>query len=80
MLKEKLKEQIDNLNEEQLKKIAAFIASTEFQSEQIESLTPSQDSTPVQRAGDFREWVSQLPSNGVSLSDEALSRDSIYEE
>lgn len=80
MLKEKLKKQIDNLNEQQLKKIAEFIASTEFQSEQIESLTPSHDSTPAQRAAEFREWVSQLPSNGVSLSDEALSRDSIYEE
>ena len=48
---------IDNLNEEQLKKIAAFIASTEF-----------------------IEWVSQLLQSGVSLSDEALSRDSIYQE
>ncbi|WP_414621539.1 hypothetical protein [Calothrix sp. CCY 0018] len=80
MLKEKLKKQIDNLNEEQLKKLAAFISSTEFQSEQIESLTPSQDSTPAKRAAEFRGWVSQLPSSGVSLADEALSRDSIYEE
>ncbi|MDY6899017.1 MAG: hypothetical protein SWZ49_13200 [Cyanobacteriota bacterium] len=80
MLKEKLKKQIDNLNEKQLKKIAEFIASTEFQSEQIESSTLSHDSTPAQRSAEFREWVSQLPSNGVSLSDEALSRDSIYEE
>lgn len=79
MLKEKLKKQIDNLNEQQLKKIAEFIASTEFQSE-VESSTKKQDSTPAQRATEFLEWVSQLPSNGVSLSDEALSRDSIYEE
>lgn len=79
MLKEKLKQEIDKLNEQQLKKIADFIASSEFQSE-VESSTKKQDSTPAQRAAEFREWVSQLPSNNVSLSDEALSRDSIYEE
>ncbi len=78
MLKEKLKKQIDNLNDEQLQKVAEFIASNEFQSE-VES-SSLQKSTAEKRAQAFREWVSQLPSNGVSLSDEALSRDSIYEE
>ncbi len=80
MLKEKLKKQIDNLNDEQLRKIAEFIASIEFQSEQIESLTLLENSTPAQRAGEFREWVSQLPLSNVNLSDEGLSRDNIYEE
>ena len=39
-----------------------------------------QNLTPAQRAREFQEWVSQLPPSGVSLSDEAVSRDSIYEE
>lgn len=41
---------------------------------------PIQNLTPAQRAKEFQEWVSQLPPSGVSLSDETLSRDSIYEE
>ena len=69
MLREKLKQKIDQLNEEQLKKIADFIAFTEFQSRQIESSTTLQNLTPAQRAKEFREWVSQLPQSGVSLSD-----------
>ncbi|NMG11626.1 hypothetical protein [Brasilonema sp. UFV-L1] len=81
MLRENLKKEIDKLNEEQLKKIADFIANLEFQSRQVESSIPFwQRATPEERARDFREWVSQLPQSGVSLPDEAFSRDSIYEE
>ena len=69
MLREKLRKKIDQLNEEQLKKIADFIAFTEFQSRQIESSTTLQNLTPAQRAKEFREWVSQVPQSGVSLSD-----------
>lgn len=80
MLRENLKKEIDKLNEEQLKKIADFIAFIEFQSRQVESSVPFwQRATPAERARDFREWVSQLPQSGVSLPDEAFSRDSIYE-
>ncbi|MBR8836781.1 MAG: hypothetical protein DSM106950_22885 [Stigonema ocellatum SAG 48.90 = DSM 106950] len=81
MLRENLKKEIDNLNSEQLKKIADFIASIKFQSRQVASSVPIwQKLTPAERAKEFREWVSQLPKSGVSLPDEALSRDSIYEE
>ncbi|MUG95264.1 hypothetical protein F7734_24035 [Scytonema sp. UIC 10036] len=81
MLREKIKEEIDKLNEEQLQKIFDFIAFLEFQSKQVESSVPLwQKLTPAERAKDFREWVSQLPKSGVSLPDEAFSRDSIYEE
>ena len=81
MLREKLKQELDKLNEEQLKKIADFIAFIEFQAKQIESSTLFwQSTTPVERAKEFREWVSQLPKTNLSLSDEAFSRESIYEE
>lgn len=50
-------------------------------SKQVQSSTPFwQKTTPVERAKEFREWVSQLPKTNVSLSDEAFSRESIYEE
>lgn len=80
MLREDLKKELDKLDEEQLKKIADFIALIEFQARQVESSATWQKATPVERARNFREWVSQLPNNSPSLPDEALSRDSIYEE
>ncbi len=81
MLREKLKQDLDKFNEEQLKKIADFIAFIEFQSRQVESSVPFwQRATPAERAREFREWVSQLPKNSPNLPDEAFSRDSIYEE
>jgi hypothetical protein len=81
MLKENLKKEIDKLNEEQLLKIADFIAFIEFQAKQVKPSVPLwQNLTPQERSSEFRDWVSQLPKNGVSLPDEATSRDSIYEE
>lgn len=81
MLREDLKKELDKLNDEQLKKIASFITLIEFQSRQGTSSTPFwQRATPVERAREFRGWVSQLPKNGPSLPNEAFSRDSIYEE
>jgi hypothetical protein len=80
MLREDLKKELDKLDEEQLKKIADFIALIEFQARQVESSATWQKATPVERSKNFREWVSQLPNNSPSLPDEALSRDSIYEE
>jgi hypothetical protein len=80
MLREKLKQELDKLNEEQLKKIADFIAFIEFQAKQVESSTLFwQRITPMERAKEFREWVSQLPKTNLSLSDQAFSRESIYE-
>ena len=80
MLREKLKREIDKLNEEQLQQIADYIASIELKSQQeILSVPLWQSLTPRERAREFQEWVSQLPKNNLSLSDEALSRDSIYE-
>jgi hypothetical protein len=81
MLREDLKKELDKLNDEQLKKIADFIADLEFQSGQVASSTQFwQRATSVERSREFREWVSQLPKNNLSLPDEAFSRDTIYAE
>ena len=80
MLREDLKKELDKLNDEQLKKIADFIAFIEFQSRQVVSSVPFwQRATPSDRVREFREWVLQLPQGGPSLRDEAFNRDSIYE-
>ncbi|MBD1926546.1 hypothetical protein H6F74_09860 [Trichocoleus sp. FACHB-90] len=58
-----------------------LLAFVKIQSRQVESSVPFwQRATPVERARELREWVSQLPKNSPSLPDEAFSRDSIYEE
>jgi MoaA/NifB/PqqE/SkfB family radical SAM enzyme len=80
MLREDLKKELDKLNDEQLKKIADFIADLEFQARQVVPSVPFwQRATPSDRAREFREWVLQLPKGSPSLRDEAFSRDSIYE-
>ena len=80
MLRDDLKKELDKLTDEQLKTIADFIASIEFQSKQVASSVPFwQRATPSERAREFREWVLQLPKGSPSLPDEAFSRDSIYE-
>ncbi|HIK14322.1 MAG TPA: hypothetical protein IGS53_03335 [Leptolyngbyaceae cyanobacterium M33_DOE_097] len=79
MLREELKKELDRLNDEQLKKIADFIAFIEFQSRQSAPSSPFwQRATSVERAKDFRQWISQLPKYDLSLPDEAFSRDTIY--
>lgn len=37
------------------------------------------DSSPSEKAREFREWVSQESETGMSLPDEAFDRGSIYE-
>ncbi|AFZ29270.1 hypothetical protein Glo7428_0678 [Gloeocapsa sp. PCC 7428] len=75
MLREKLKQELDKLSDEQLKKVADFIA----QYKQGTSSLFWQKATSAQTR-EFREWVSQLPKNSPSLPNEAFSRDSLYEE
>lgn len=81
MLREKLKKELDKLNDEQLKKIADFIAFIESQSGQVTLSTPFwQRATPTERSREFRTWILQLPENGLSLPDAAFSRDTIYDD
>lgn len=79
MLREEIKKELDKLNDEQLKKIADFIAFLEFQSEKIAPSNPFwRRATSIERTREFRQWVSQLPKDSHSLPDEAFSRDTIY--
>lgn len=80
MLREDIKKELDKLNDEQLEKIADFIAFIESQSRQVASSVPFwQKATPSDRAREFREWVLHLPQGSPSLEDSAFSRDSIYD-
>ena len=80
MLKDTLKQEIDNLNEEQLEQIAELINSLKNQDENKRELKPFwQLATPEERSQEFREWVAQLPHNNISLSDDAFDRESIYD-
>ncbi|MGG6268030.1 hypothetical protein ACQ4M3_15435 [Leptolyngbya sp. AN03gr2] len=79
MLKEKVKQQIDKLNEEQLKQVESFIASIELESEKTQASLQSWDAvTPEEWVKSFQQWTAQLPKTGVSLPDEAFDRESIY--
>jgi hypothetical protein len=81
MLREDLKKELDKLSDEQLRKIAEFVADLEFQDRRPALSAPFwQRATPTERVKDLCEWVLQLPRNSPSLADEAFSRDSIYEE
>jgi antitoxin ParD1/3/4 len=74
MLKDTLKQEIDNLNEEQLKKIADFMASLKAQDKQKDE---EFETIADQLAQDFKTYVGH---NTPNLSDYAVSREGIYEE
>jgi hypothetical protein len=80
MLRETLKQEIDQLNDGQLRKMADFMASIKVQAQQLAKTVPFwQRATPTERAEDFRQWVHQLPTTNTTLADEAFDRGSIYE-
>ncbi|MEM9155812.1 MAG: hypothetical protein AAGB13_12400 [Cyanobacteria bacterium P01_F01_bin.33] len=80
MLRETLKQEIDKLNDSQLRRLADFIDSVKIQAQQLVQVTPFwQRATPVERDADFRRWVSQLPKTSITLSDDAFDRSNIYE-
>lgn len=81
MLRDTLKQKIDQLNEDQLQRIAEFITVVKRQTPSDESTHVPfwQSATPTERAQDFRTWVEQLPKTDLSLPDEACDRASIYE-
>lgn len=80
VLRETVKKQIDSLNENQLSRIADYILSLKVQAKSVMKTTPFwQNATPKERAEDFLEWVSGLNKTGLTLSDEAFDRGSIYE-
>ncbi|BAU11728.1 unknown protein [Leptolyngbya sp. NIES-3755] len=79
MLKEKVKQQIDKLNEEQLKQVESFIATLQIQAQQSQEPRRFwETATPEEWVRSFQEMVAQFPKTGGSLSDEACDRESIY--
>lgn len=81
MLRETLKLEIDRLSEEQLEKVADFIAAIKEPTRPPTQALPFwQKATPEKRAWEFRAWVAQLPRTHKSLPDEACDRGSIYDE
>jgi hypothetical protein len=80
MLREALKQEIDQLSDGQLARIAEFITLVKRQPQDASPQASLwQHTTPQERAQNFRAWVEQLPKTGVSLPDSAFDRDSIYE-
>lgn len=80
MLRENLKREIDTLNESQLAKIAEFVVAIKAYTQQwVKKPLFWQRATPSERSQDFRRWVAGLSKTGVSLSDDAFDRESIYE-
>jgi hypothetical protein len=80
MLRETLKQELDQLNESQLRTIADFVATIKHQSQKLTEAMPFwQRVTSVERVEDLQIWISQLPDTHVSLPDEAFDRGNIYE-
>jgi len=80
MLRENLKQEIDTLNESQLAKIAEFVMNIKAHTQQrVKQIPFWQRATPSERSQDFRRWVAGLSKTGLSLSNDAFNRESIYE-
>lgn len=80
MLRETLKQEIDQLSESQLRKLADFVVSIKQQAQQLTKSIPFwQRATPIQRAEEFRAWTSQLPKTRLSLPDKAFDRGDLYD-
>jgi hypothetical protein len=80
MLRERLKQEIDALNEKQLSRIAGYISSIKVQTQSRVKTKPFWESaTPEERSQDFLEWISGLSRTGSTLPDEAFDRSTIYE-
>ncbi len=81
MLREKVKQEIDKLSEDQVKQVQSFIVAIQVQCEQLQKPERFwQTATQEEWLKDFREWTRQFPKTGGSLLDEAMDRASIYGE
>lgn len=81
MLRDTLKQDIDQLSDSQLRQIADFVTLIKTQAQPVTHPVPLwQRATPDERAADFRQWVVHLPETHLSLSDQAFDRGGIYEE
>lgn len=79
MLREILKQEIDNLDEEQLIKLAEYFSLIKLSTKQKQKQNSTGINIAQKKAEDFMIWVTQLPqNNGFSLDDEAFNRENIY--
>lgn len=80
MLRETLKQEIDQLDESQLRQIADFVVTIKNQSHKLIDDVPFwQWATPVERVEDLQSWIARLPETYLSLPDEEFDRNNIYE-
>lgn len=80
LLRERVKQEIETLNEKQLSKTAEYILALKAQSQGTIQTKPFWESaTPQERSQDFLEWISGLNRTRSTLSDTAFDRSSIYE-
>lgn len=76
MLRETLKQEIDRLDESQLRQIADLVASMRVGQASVPFW---QRATPAERVERFQAWVEALPYSTHSLPDEAFDRGNIYD-
>lgn len=77
MLRETLKQEIDNLNEEQLIKLAEYFSLIKLSTKQKQ--IPIDLNIAQAKAREFKIWVDQLPqTSSVILDDETFNRENIY--
>jgi cytochrome c553 len=80
MLRETLKQEIDQLSDQQIAQIADLVTQLKQQAAPQTPLMPFwQQASPTDRAAHLRNWVTQLPQNGITLADAAFDRESLYE-
>jgi negative regulator of sigma E activity len=80
MLRETLKQEIDQLDDRQIAQIADLVTQIKHQPAPHSRAIPFwQQASPADRAAHLRAWVAQLPQTGITLSDAAFDRESLYE-
>jgi negative regulator of sigma E activity len=80
MLRETLKQEIDQLSDQQIAQIADLVTQLKHQpTPHTEAIPFWQQPSSRDRAAHLRTWVAQLPQTGITLADAAFDRESLYE-
>jgi negative regulator of sigma E activity len=79
MLRDTLKQEIDQLSDRQIAQVADLVTQIKHQpAPQTTSIPFWQQASPTDRAAHLRAWVAQLPQTGITLADAAFDRESLY--
>ncbi|CCI29398.1 conserved hypothetical protein [Microcystis aeruginosa PCC 9809] len=72
---------LENLRQLPLPQQQEVLDFSEFLKQKVATVTPSPDShlTPEERVAKWNEFIANLPQTSANLPDEALHRDSMYE-